>query len=228
MSLIVKGLGAELKELRQKTGLSLREVDKLTGISYTHLNMIENEKRSVTPALLRNLANVYNVNYLDLYVLAGYLDLVEDAVQRKDGKASAVVFIYGTIPAGVPMEMIEDIIDTEEIDASMLKGGKQYFGLKIKGNSMSPEYRDGDIIICEKVDDCESGDECIVMVNGNDGTFKKVIKDKDAQTIRLQPINTSLGSDGKPLFEPITYTREQVEQLPVKIIGKVVELRRKK
>lgn len=59
------------------------------------------------------------------------------------------------------------------------------------------------------------------------GTFKKVIKDLNSKTIRLQPINTSLGEDGKPLFEPITYTEEQIESLPVKIIGKVVELRRK-
>lgn len=81
---------------------------------------------------------------------------------------SAVVLVYGTIPAGVPMECIEDIIDTEEIPADMLKGGKQYFGLKVKGNSMNPEYLDGDTLILLKQDDCESGDDCIVMVNGDE------------------------------------------------------------
>ena len=50
--------------------------------------------------------------------------------KKTDG--SAVVFVYGTIPAGVPVECIEDIIDTEEIPADMLRGGKEYFGLKIK------------------------------------------------------------------------------------------------
>ena len=50
--------------------------------------------------------------------------------KKTDG--SAVVFVYGTIPAGVPIECIEDIIDTEEIPADMLRGGKEYFGLKIK------------------------------------------------------------------------------------------------
>lgn len=132
--------------------------------------------------------------------------------------SSAVVFIYGTIPAGVPMEMIEDIIDTEEIPADMLRGGKQYFGLKIKGDSMSPEYRNGDIIICEKVQNCENGDECVVMVNGDDGTFKKVIKNENG--IILQPLN--------PNYSPMVYSNEDIEKLPVKIIGKIVELRRKK
>ena len=140
---------------------------------------------------------------------------------------SAVVFVYGKIPAGIPMECIEDIIGTEEISADMLKGGKQYFGLKVNGHSMESTYLDGDIIILEKVENCESGDDCVVMVNGNEGTFKKVIKDEHSKTIRLQPINTTLGEDGKPLFEPIIYTEEEIEKLPVKIIGKVVELRRK-
>ena len=52
------------------------------------------------------------------------------------------------------MEMIEDIIDTEEISAEMLKGDKQYFGLKIKGTSMIPMYFNGDVVIFEKAEDC--------------------------------------------------------------------------
>lgn len=71
-------LGIYLKKIRNLKDISLREVDKRTGISYTHLNMIENGKRNVTPALLRNLANLYNVDYLDLYEKAGYVDLIED------------------------------------------------------------------------------------------------------------------------------------------------------
>lgn len=130
----------------------------------------------------------------------------------------AVVLIYGTIPAGIPMECIEDVIDTEEIDADMLKGGKEYFGLRIKGNSMYPEYLDKDTIILEKVDDVESGSDAVVMVNGNDGTFKRVFKNENG--IILQPLN--------PAFQPMIYTNEQIATLPVKVIGKVVELRRKK
>ncbi len=158
-----------------------------------------------------------------LEALANYFEirksnLVEDNAKWNSSANSAIVFVYGTIPAGVPMECIEDIIDTEEIPIDMLKGGKQYFGLQIRGNSMSPEYREGDIIILEKVEDCESGDECVVMVNGNEGTFKKVIKNESG--IILQPLN--------PEYQPMVYTNEQIDQLPIKIIGKVVQLRRNK
>ena len=128
------------------------------------------------------------------------------------------MLVYGTIPAGIPMECIEDIIDTEEISSDMLKGGKQYFGLKIKGDSMEPDYLDGDVIIFEKVDDCENGDDCVVMCNGNEGTFKRVRKNENG--ITLQPLN--------PKYEPKTYSNEEIENLPVKIIGVYEELRRKK
>lgn len=165
------------------------------------------------------LANYFNIQKADL---------VENKNSTVSPNNSAVVFIYGTIPAGIPMECIEDIIDTEEISASMLRGGKEYFGLRIKGNSMSPDYLNGDTLILEKVDDCESGQDCVVMVNGNDGTFKRVIKNEETHTIRLQPLNTSLDENGMPLYEPITFNQEQIKNLPVRIIGRVVELRRKK
>lgn len=155
------------------------------------------------------LANYFNIQKADL---------VESRNTLAHTSNSAVVFVYGTIPAGIPMECIEDVIDTEEISADILKGGKQYFGLKIKGNSMYPDYLDGDTIILEKTDDCESGDECCVMVNGSDGTFKKVIKNENG--IILQPLNSE--------YQPMFYTNEQIKSLPVRIIGKVVELRRKK
>ena len=159
-----------------------------------------------------------------IQLLANYFDIQKsDLVENKSDKQknnsnSAIVFVYGTIPAGIPMECIEDILDTEEISADMLKGGKQYFGLKIKGDSMEPDYLDGDIIIFQKQDDCENGDDCVVMVNGNDGTFKRVFKNENG--IILQPLNNK--------YQPIPYTNEQIINLPVRIIGIVEEIRRKK
>lgn len=138
--------------------------------------------------------------------------------KSKQNSEYAIVFVYGSIPAGVPMECIEDIIDTEEISVDMLRGGKQYFGLRVKGNSMEPEYLDGDTLILEKSNDCESGSDCVVMVNGYDGTFKRVYKNENG--IILQPLN--------PEYEPLVFNNEQIENLPVRVIGVVEEIRRKK
>ncbi len=126
--------------------------------------------------------------------------------------------VLGSIPAGIPIELIEDIIDYEDISEEMLKGGKEYFALKVKGSSMWPKYLDGDTIIVLKQDDCESGQDAIVMVNGDDGTFKRVIKKNNG--ITLEPIN-------QQEYNSVSYTNKEILQLPVKILGIVKEIRRK-
>ena len=68
------------------------------------------------------------------------------------------------------------IEDFEEINENMLRGGNEYFGLKVKGDSMSPEFRDGDTLIIKKQDTCENGEFCAVSINHTECTFKKVIK----------------------------------------------------
>lgn len=168
MELSIKEMGEYLKKLREEKGLTTREVYDLAKVSNSYLSLVENGHRRASAGVLKKLASVYGVDYLDLYVKAGYADLAEYEKNQKNKTSSAVVLVYGTIPAGIPMECIEDIIDTEEIPSEMLKGGKQYFGLKIKGDSMEPDYLDGDVIIFQKQDDCENGDDCVVMVNGND------------------------------------------------------------
>ena len=203
-------LGKRIELERTRLGLNQIELArKLNLSSSASISQYESGDRMPSDDIKLKMAEVFDcsVDYL-----LGKTD------SRKIASSSAVVLVYGTIPAGIPMEMIEDIIDTEEIDADMLKGGKEYFGLKIKGNSMYPEYLDGDTIILEKLDDVESGTDAVVMVNGNDGTFKRVFKNENG--IILQPLN--------PEFQPMVYTNEQIEKLPIRVIGKVVELRRKK
>ena len=83
---------------------------------------------------------------------------------------------------------------------------------------MSPEYRDNDVVIFKAQPTCESGDDCAVMVNGNDATFKRVFRNEKG--IVLQPLN--------PAYEPMTYTNKEIDELPVRILGIVWELRRRK
>ena len=98
----------------------------------------------------------------------------------------------------------------------MFSGGREYFALKIKGDSMIPRYEDGDVVILRKQDSCESGQDCAVLVNGNDATFKRVRMNE--KTLTLQPLN--------PAYEPMVYTTKEVADLPVRILGVAVEIRR--
>ena len=229
-------LGDLIKEYRTIHKLSLRDFAQRCGLSHTYISALEKNIDSrtgkpIAPTLdtVKYISKGMNLSIEEiLKILDDEQEFKMNEEAPKCNSNSAIVFVYGTIPAGIPMECIEDIIDTEEISADMLKGDKQFFGLKVNGHSMEPDYLDGDTIILEKVEDCESGTDCVVMVNGNDGTFKRVIKNEENQTIRLQPLNTSLDENGMPLYEPITFSKEQIKSLPVRIIGKVVELRRKK
>jgi repressor LexA len=125
--------------------------------------------------------------------------------------------ILGKVPAGVPIEAIEDIIGYEEIPASMLRDGNNYFSLKIDCDSMYPDYKTGDIIIIRQQSDCNSGDDCVVMVNGDDATFKRVVKQE--KSIILKPLNNE--------YEPYYFDEYEIMTKPVKIIGVAVEVRRK-
>lgn len=124
--------------------------------------------------------------------------------------------VLGSVPAGIPLEAIEDIVDWEEIPLEWTRGGKEFFSLRVKGDSMHPLFLEGDTIILRKEDNCESGDICVVYVNGNDATLKKVVKRQGC--IVLQPLN--------PAYDPKVYDYND-ELNPVRIAGVVVEIRRK-
>lgn len=125
--------------------------------------------------------------------------------------------VFPAVPAGTPIEALNDIIDWEEIPAKWLAGGKEYFGVVVKGNSMYPYYMEGDIVIVCKQPVCECGDDCIVYVNGYEATLKQVKLHEDG-SMTLQPLN--------PEYAPRTYTPEEISSLPVMICGVVKELRR--
>lgn len=153
-----------------------------------------------------------------VFRLADYLGCtVGDLVNESSDKRKGVrIPVYGSVAAGIPLEMIDDIIDWEEIDEHTASKGT-CFGLKVKGNSMEPRILNGDIVIVKQQDDIETGDVAIVSVSGNEATCKRVRKLKDG--IELVPIN--------PSYEPKFYSNEEVESMPVTIIGKVIELRGK-
>ena len=158
--IILENFSKRFSELIKNSSIEVPRLAEMLGIkSKSTIYRYMNAEMAPKLTTVKYASEIFNVNPV---WLMGY-DV--DKYITKTNSNSAVVFIYGSIPAGVPMECIEDIIDTEEIPADMLRGGKQYFGLKVKGNSMEPDYLDGDTLILEKADDCESGDDAVIMVN---------------------------------------------------------------
>lgn len=220
-------LGRYLKDIRDNKQLSLREVDKLTDISYTHLNMIEHGKRNVTPALLRNLAKLYNVDYLDLYEKAGYIDLIEDEKKsnyKTDNFGNHIVPIplVGDVRAGYDYLAQENWEGTKEIKQELAKTG-DFFALRIKGQSMFETLWENDIVAVKKQDFANDGDIAVVLINGDEATIKKIrILDNG---IKLIPLNRRINPNTQePYFEDMFFSKEDLETKPVKIIGVVKQL----
>ena len=141
-------------------------------------------------------------------------DLVEE--KRVRIKKGVTINVLGRVAAGIPLEAIENIIDTEEITEELAKTGN-FFGLQIHGDSMIPNICDGDIVIVRQQEDAENGEIVIATVNGTDATCKRLRKYKGG--IELIANN--------PTYEPLDFSNKEIIEKPVKIIGKVIELRRK-
>ena len=124
--------------------------------------------------------------------------------------------VLGSVPAGIPITAVEDILDYEEIPQSWANQG-EFFALKIKGDSMEPRMISGDVAIVKQQSDADSGDIVIALVNGNEATCKKL--EKTDNGIMLISTNTK--------YAPMFFSNEQISELPVVILGKVVELRQK-
>lgn len=216
----LKEFGKYIKNIRESKKISLRQVDYLSEITFSNLSMIENGTRRATPFILKELSKVYDVNYIELLQKAGYIDLAEketiDSIEAKS-KKNKIVNVYSSVHAGILSEMIENIVDTEEISEKMVNSDKTYFGIKVKGDSMSPKYIENDTLIVEKCNSCNSGEDCIVAVNGDEAFLKRVYLNENG--ITLQALN--------PNYKPLVYTNKEIKDIPITIIGIVRELRRK-
>ncbi len=201
-------LGSRIRALREQSQLSQKEFAAKMNIANNTLSMYENDLRVPNDTIKSKIADYFGVT-IDYLLGRAPIETGGDIVQ---------IPVLGSIPAGIPLEAIEDIVDWEDIPKAMCSGGKEFFALKVKGDSMWPDFLEGDIVILRKTPSCETGDVCAVLVNGDEATLKTVKFAEDG-ALTIAPKN--------PSYPPRTFTPEQVRQLPVSIAGVVVELRRK-
>ena len=124
--------------------------------------------------------------------------------------------VLGHVPAGVPVEAITDIVDEIELDVRIAGDGYDYFALLVTGDSMYPEYRDGDVVIVRMQPTAETGDDVVAYVEGANATLKRLTLTTGG--LQLRPLNTT--------YPVRTFTHDQVSAGQVTIAGVVVEQRR--
>ena len=211
-------IGKNIRALRIRAKLSQDDLAKRFGYkSFTTIQKWESDVSSPPFKLFVEMAEMFGVN-IDDFTRKDFTDpKVMASIDSLSSADMTRIPVYGTIPAGIPLEAVEEVDGYISIDSSNHTEGREHFALRIRGSSMYPKYNDGDIVLFEKRSDCGNGDICAVRIGGEDATFKKVCIEDDA--IILQPLN--------PDFEPLRIVRNDGGSTDIEILGIAVELRRK-
>ena len=214
-----------IKQLREEAGYTQQDLaDKLNKAKST-IAMYENETRKPSLRVLKQLSNIFDcsVDYIlgisekrekekepefDFSKYHIYEALLK--IANKDNKR--LLPVLGSVKAGYNYLAEENVIDY--IDPSMnITAPENYFGLVVKGDSMAPLFSEGDYLIVRKMDgEFNNNDIGIVLINGEEATIKKVVKTETG--IELHAFN--------PYYPTKKFTYEEMQKLPVKVIGVVV------
>lgn len=202
---------------------NIKQLAMACDIPYTTLNDFYNKQSADNSRLstIRKLSKYMgcSMDYLsfdEINEFTGYLQF-DNAELTDISSNTTKIPVLGFIKAGIPIEAQENIIDYIDIPSKWTKGNKKYYGLKIDGDSMKPNYNENDIVIFLQTNEIQNGKDCAVMVNCTECTFKKVYVTD--QGLILQPYNNQ--------YEPMIFTKKQVEELPIRIVGIAVEKRTK-
>ena len=198
-----------LKNLLTEYELTQNQLSKILGVSESTVGKWILEKSIPRMGVIQKLSEYFNVPK------SYFLEPTEKSENNNITRGIRIP-ILGRVVAGIPIEAITDIEGYEEIMPKMASLGK-YFALRIQGHSMEPRIEDGEIVICQCQSDVDSGDVAIVLVNGDEATCKQ---------IRKSPEGISLIGFNPIVYPPHFYSNKEIEELPVRIIGRVVESRK--
>lgn len=194
-----------LAVLRKKKGLTQMQLAKLIGVSTSTVAMWETGRRKPDYHTIAKLRDFFAV---------GFEELLGMETLHRAPVENIPVPVVGQVRAGLPATAQENIIGYEMINEELSRTG-EIFALTVKGNSMEPKMSEGDVVIVRKQSTAASGQTAVVMVGKEEATVKKVYFSHDG--ITLVPTN--------PDFTPMHYSPLECENLPVTIVGVVVELR---
>ncbi|MBN4933716.1 helix-turn-helix domain-containing protein [Staphylococcus sp. EG-SA-6] len=187
----------------KENNVDRRKLSKDLNIKYTTLSDWINAKTYPRIDKIEMLANYFNVNKSDLVEDKSTINSIDTLPVRE-------IPIVSQISAGLPIYAEENILERTYIATKQLNSSKEIFGLRVSGDSMDKEFRDGDVVIVEKDSVVENGQIAVVQVNGYNATVKRVRYEKDR--IILIP------ESNNPAHYPQVYSQDD----EVKIIGKVV------
>ena len=212
-------MGERIRAERLRNKLTQEEVARALNTTKQAIYKYEQGiVENIPPEKMERMAALFGVTpaYLACWDAATEQAAREDSEDSEEPRESVRVPVYGSVAAGYPIMAVTDIEDWEEIDRSLAATG-EFAALRIRGDSMEPKISNGDVVIVRLQPTAETGDIAIVIINGDEATCKKI--KRTPQGIMLISTN--------PAYEPMFYSNREIRELPVRVWGKVVELRAK-
>ncbi len=215
MSEVIESFANRLDKAMKHRNIKSVELHEKTGISESLISKYLSGNATARQGKLVSLSNTLDVNPV---WLMGYDVPMEKTSDELKGSISLeelykdTVPLLGIVKAGYNYLANENILEYIPIDFK--KDDENYYALKVKGDSMETTFSDGDTVIVHKQDTFNSGNICIVLINGNEATIKKVYKIENG--IELVALN--------PSFEDKKYSFEEMKKIPIQIIGVVKRL----
>ena len=211
-------------ELLKEKGVRTSDVVKATGISssmFTDWKMGRYHPKHDKMLLIASYFGV-SVEYLEGQTeertpqRPQWQDAGEFEAELDERPESVWVPVIGRVAAGFRKIMNEEILGFEPVDYDLAESGR-FFALRIAGDSMEPEIKKGSTAIVRCQQDADSGDVCVVSINGDEATCKRIQKTDNG--IMLVSNN--------PAYPPRYFSAKDIKDEPVTILGRVMEVRTK-
>jgi phage repressor protein C with HTH and peptisase S24 domain len=221
-------IGKRLHELRLGNKITAQELAERISVSQSYISLLENNKRRANVEILGKIAAVFNVSMaqlfsesapagtppgehraeragvdLDKMYQSGQLHAMADIrgnvspvqmrlipVVSKVAAGDPAAFSDGEYPVGFAEEFVPAPADIDDLNA---------FALRVAGDSMSPRFRDGDIVICSPARVPDNGDAVVAKVRNDETTCK--VYYLDGKNVILSPVNPRYPAQVYPLEE---------------------------
>lgn len=200
-------IAENIKNLRKKFDLTQDQLGEIAGVSGGAVSTWERGTAEPRMGAIQRMSDYFNISKSEI---------VDDAETTATKATGVAIPIISNIVAGMPADAYEDPQGYEEISFELAKTG-DFVCLRVKGDSMAPVIQEGDLVVVRQQNDVDSGDIAVVRINGDEATLKKVQKSPDG--ITLIAYNPAV-------YEPHFYSNKEIEELPVEVDGKVVEMKR--
>jgi repressor LexA len=175
-------MGERIKELRLSKSMTLEELGKLVGVQKAAVQKWENgSTKNLKRSTIEKLSKIFNVT--PSYLMGLDTEYIKADMAPAILKNIVMLPVVGIVRAGQPILAVENIEGYFPMEASCISSDKEYFFLKVRGDSMNLEFDEGSLLLVEKVPDVENGEIGVVLVNGFEATVKKIVKNDNMITL---------------------------------------------